>query len=174
MAEQQQNTTQRLHLMQLIAGALTVAVVGLSIAFWHTMMRVDVVEAQLAKLSDTLERRVPEGSWRTRLMQSSPVQAPVQENVHTAMSAKTSGEANSIQDRELFNRAVQTLYRSLDLSDERKREIGTGLEDVLKSIWPEYVQIYKSPNADTAALQHTFCGKAATILTDQEAAKLGC
>jgi|GEM_PF-2476475 len=89
-------------------------------------------------------------------------------------SSAASGDVQKREEDQLFKRALQSLYGSLELTPERRAELGTGLEELLDSVWPEYVALSKSSDPDTGALRWWFCAEVESILTPEEAARIGC
>jgi hypothetical protein len=89
-------------------------------------------------------------------------------------SGAASGDVQEREEGELFKRGHQSLYRSLELSPERREELGTGLEEILGAFWPEYVALLKSSDPDTSAWGSRLCAEVLSILTPEEAARIGC
>lgn len=89
-------------------------------------------------------------------------------------SSAADGDLQERVEEQLFNRALQALYRSLELTPERRAELGTGIEELLDSVWPEYVALSKSSDLDTDAWGRRFCAEVQYLLTTEEAARIGC
>jgi len=170
------------------------------VAFWYTTStRITALEAQLAALTETREHRLPE---QNRRFESEPVtsgleartnarltdlEAQMQAFMTTPEPADTTrrgtwpagdtaagGGFLPREEAQMSKDGLQALYRSLELTPERRAELGTGLEELLDSVWLEYVELSKSPDADTTALRRRYCDRAHSILTPEEAQRLGC
>ena len=68
----------------------------------------------------------------------------------------------------------ESMRGSLGLEERRWTEVEVELEQILKSLWPEYVALSKSQNANTADLRRRYCSRVKTVLEPEEAARLGC
>ena len=96
------------------------------------------------------------------------------------VSSEDSSEADPIvriegmDEEQLYSAALKSMYSSLKLSTEREAELGTGIEEMLDTIWPEFVAHQGSPDADPTALKQLYCDEAWSILTSEEAGRLGC
>ena len=177
-----------------------IALVLLMVAFWYTTStRITALEAQLAALTETREHRLPE---QNRPFQSEPVTSGLEARTnarltdleaHVPAFMTTPGTADTTRrgtwpagdtaaaggvqptvEAQMFKDGLQALYRSLELTPERRAELGTGLEELLDSVWLEYVEFSKSPDADTTVLRRRYCDRAHSILTPEEAQRLGC
>ena len=91
-----------------------------------------------------------------------------------ANSAADSVGGSGLEEEEAFDEMFQSHIRSLGLSEERTAEVEAGLEEVLDSLWPEYLALVKSANPDPGDLRRRYCAGMESVLAPEEAAWLGC
>ena len=79
-----------------------------------------------------------------------------------------------MEEEEAYEEMIQSMNRSLGLSQKRWAEVEVGLEEVLDSLWPEYLALARSDNPDTGDLRRRYCAGVESVLAPEEAALLGC
>ena len=198
---QQQSTktfTEQMRGLPAILVVAMFAILFLMLVFWNTTStRITAIETRLAELTASPEQSMPTqsvqferehvtndmevetkrhiGNIDMTVQALSPPQKATEMNLRpTEETSQSSGLVEVRAESPLFEDGLQSLYHSLELTPERSAELGTGLEDLLNSIWPEYIALSKSPNTDTTALQQLYCSGAQSILTAQEVERLGC
>lgn len=140
------------------------------------------IRLELERSTKDLEKRVDQ---RIRAGREAPGQAVMEtrllaEPTQVEVVSEDSSEADPIvriegmDEEQLYSAALKSMYSSLKLSPEREAELGTGIEEMLDIIWPEFVAHQRSPDADSTALKQLYCDEAWSILTSEEAGRLGC
>jgi hypothetical protein len=89
-------------------------------------------------------------------------------------SVTDSFDRSRLGDEELFEEMFSSMRVSLGLEKYRLIEVEAELEKVLKSFWPEYIELSKSQNPDTANLRRRYCSRLETVLEPEEVERLGC
>lgn len=78
------------------------------------------------------------------------------------------------EEEEHFEKIFQAMRDSLGLEEERWAEVAVDLEQILESLWPEYVTHLRSKNTDTADLKRRYCARIERVLAPEEASRLDC
>ena len=184
MTQAQQHTnsfTQQLRELPALIVVVIIALISFTVMFWYTTSsRINELESQLAELNQTLELRLPKQNWRFELERAvKGLEQRITSTNTTGFSkgqyrAARGSETDELVESQRFKDGLQSLYRSLDLSPERRSELGSGLKDMLASIWPDYIAYSTSSGVNSAEFQSLYCSKAKEILTGNEVARLGC
>ncbi len=89
--------------------------------------------------------------------------------------ATDSADGSGFEEEEPFEEVFESMRGSLGLEEERWAEVEAEVEQVLESLWPEYVALSKShDHAASADLRRRYCAGMESVLAPEEVARLGC
>jgi len=130
--------------------------------------RVKELAATAAASTSTLEER------RSRGEAVAPAVGDVAASEWAPDPATDSVDGSGLEEEEPLEEMFESMRRSLELEQERWAEVEVELQQIIESLWPEYVALSKSKNPDTTDLNRRYCARIERVLAPDEAARLGC